>query len=86
MKKLHEVCFTYTEVGLLDKTHIHLFTFHEIVRMFETAGFEVEDVRTVVPPINLNQRVLINQLLSIENSAKRFWYETYQYAVLARMI
>lgn len=33
--------FTYTDIGLLDKTYIHLFTYNEIVRMFDEAGYDI---------------------------------------------
>ena len=34
----------YTEMGLLDRTHIRFFTCFEIIRMFENADFKVEFV------------------------------------------
>ena len=41
MEQLMQGDFTYQETGLLDKTHIHLFTYNEIIRMFHTAGYEI---------------------------------------------
>ena len=78
--------FTYTEVGLLDKTHIHLFTFNEIVRMFETGSYEIEKLETVVLPISPEQNKLIDNLLNVEKRAQRFMYETFQYVLRARKV
>ena len=36
--------FEYTDAGLLDRTHVHLFTLEEIDRMFKETGFEVVDL------------------------------------------
>ena len=36
--------FTYTETGLLDYDHKHLFTYNEIWRLFNSLGFEFEYV------------------------------------------
>jgi 2-polyprenyl-3-methyl-5-hydroxy-6-metoxy-1,4-benzoquinol methylase len=35
--------FTYTPVGLLDETHIHLFTYKSIATMLASAGFLIQD-------------------------------------------
>ncbi|WP_459500763.1 class I SAM-dependent methyltransferase [Bacillus sp. C1] len=39
--------WTYTEHGLLDKTHIRFFTFNEMIRMFLKAGFVIKNVDRV---------------------------------------
>jgi hypothetical protein len=33
--------FTYTQAGLLDRTHVHLFTLEEIDHMLRAAGYAV---------------------------------------------
>lgn len=76
--------FTYTETGLLDKTHIHLFTFNEIIRMFRQGNYEVEKVNRVVPSMTEEEEKLIDELLALKGDAKRFMYETFQYVIKAR--
>ena len=39
--------WTYTEYGLLDKTHIRFFTFNEMLRMFLKAGYSISKVDRV---------------------------------------
>ena len=76
--------FTYTEVGLLDKTHIHFFTCNEIIRLFDEAGFEICNLGSTVYEVSDEQNQVIDKLLSIDSSADRFMYETFQYIVKAR--
>lgn len=44
--------FTYTDVGLLDKTHIHLFTYRSIASLFASAGLLIEDAGFTMVPRN----------------------------------
>lgn len=76
--------FTYTEMGLLDKTHIHLFTFNEIVRMFENGGYKIEDIGSALVPISNEQNELIEKLLQLGERTERFMYETFQYVLCAK--
>lgn len=80
--------FTYTETGLLDKTHIHFFTYNEIAKIFETGGYAVEHVKTVVFPLSVEQEQLIDRLLelNLQKDTLRFMYEAFQYVVCARIV
>lgn len=83
MEDLLKGYFTYTETGLLDKTHIHFFTYYEIVRMFQTCGYQIKDMGNVVLPITEKQISLIKQLSSIYD-IPRLMYETFQYVLCAQ--
>lgn len=43
--------FEYTDAGLLDRTHVHLFTITEMALMLDRAGFAVEAVDSVQMPM-----------------------------------
>ena len=85
MEELLEGNFTYTEYGLLDKTHIHMFTYHEIVRTFHEAGYEIEKINLKEIPVSNTQDKLIDSLLSLGKGTERFMYEAFQYILKARM-
>ena len=36
--------FEYTSTGLLDRTHIHFFTYNEIFHMFQENGYEIQEI------------------------------------------
>lgn len=76
--------FTYTETGLLDKTHIHMFTYNEIVRLFSALGYEISSISSILLKDN-DKDELIEALLSLGNGTERFMYETFQYIVKARI-
>lgn len=77
--------FQYTDIGLLDKTHIHLFTEKEIVRMFCAAGYKLEELLSVCDELTEEQKKLEQALLAISTDVTPEMYETYQYTVVARV-
>lgn len=77
--------FTYTETGLLDKTHIHFFTYYEIIRLFEAGGFAIETIRSLVVQLTSDNQILIDKLMEIQSNTPRFMYEAFQYLVCARI-
>ena len=77
--------FTYRETGLLDKTHIHFFTYYEVIKMFQEGGYDVEDMGLTVNLISEQQKELIDQLLALRTGSERFMYEAFQYLACARM-
>lgn len=81
MEQLLHGRFTYTDTGLLDKTHIHLFTYYEIVDMVKRAGYLLDSMSGNRIEITENQRLLMNQLVALSNHVETFMYETFQYIV-----
>lgn len=76
--------FTYSEKGLLDKTHIHFFTYNEIIRLFEKNKLHIDNISAYTPSgLSNNQSALIDSLLSLADGGHRFMYETFQYLVIA---
>ena len=78
--------FTYSENGLLDKTHIHMFTYNEILRMFTDANYTIREIFGVPGSISEMQKGLINRLLELEPAAERFMYVTFQYVLSAEYV
>jgi GT2 family glycosyltransferase/trans-aconitate methyltransferase len=79
--------FPYEDSGVRDATHLRFFTYQEILRLFETAGYQVEGVwRTMMEECTTNAYGdFFNQLLAIEGVAGREEFDAYQYLVRARV-
>ncbi|PIR01012.1 MAG: hypothetical protein COV66_04085 [Nitrospinae bacterium CG11_big_fil_rev_8_21_14_0_20_45_15] len=48
--QLAEGNWTYQKEGILDETHLRFFTFKEIKKLFETAGFEIDQTDETLDP------------------------------------
>jgi 2-polyprenyl-3-methyl-5-hydroxy-6-metoxy-1,4-benzoquinol methylase len=78
--------FTYTQAGLLDRTHVHLFTLEEISAMLDRVGLEgchLDAIRFALPP----ELRPIGELVAhwggdVAETIARL--EAYQYLVVAR--
>lgn len=82
VKDLLKGNFTYTETGLLDKTHIHFFTYNEIMKMFTNCNYDVTHITSVTVKISEEEKKLIGQLAGIY-STQPIMFETFQYVVCA---
>jgi 2-polyprenyl-3-methyl-5-hydroxy-6-metoxy-1,4-benzoquinol methylase len=83
---LFEDRFEYTDAGLLDRTHLHLFTRHEIEAMLAACGLEVEHLGANRMPLpdtlaDLARRVLAAAKDPAEQLVR---LQVYQYLVVAR--
>ena len=79
--------WSYQELGLLDRTHLRFFTKKEIIKLFEEAGFSIEDIKwwKVVSPAVIDE--LREELLSLKTiSIDPVDLDAYQYFVRARRI
>lgn len=76
--------FTYTDTGLLDRTHIHMFTWNEIVKMFSAHGFQIEQaLSTRILPAEEDVE-FVEKLLELSgDGVNEVMYYTYQYIISA---
>lgn len=80
--------FTYKDTGLLDKTHIHFFTYNEILRLFKNNKYKIINIKAIN---NVNTEVkdvtdFINELTELSTHKNKLFFEAYQYVTLAEKI
>lgn len=82
--------FTYVDAGLLDKTHIHLFTKYEIESMFFASGYQITDMSAVRGFEQQNMVEgdveLMEALWQLPGVVPRIEFEAYQYYVVAELM
>ncbi len=82
MKLLLNGRFPYMDSGLLDRTHIHMFTYNEMVQLFvNDAGLRIEKL-TMNGSLSEADSRLADELLKLGN-AEKFMYQAFQYQVIA---
>lgn len=86
MEQLIEGRFVYTDTGLLDRTHIHFFTYYEIMFMFQRANYNVINIEASNVRITEKQKNIEKQLLSLSQNTEAWMYEVFQYIVKAQKI
>lgn len=79
--------FQYTEAGLLDKTHIHLFTKYEIEKMFSLSGFRILEWYAVkgkqMGQMQEGDEQLIDAICKLPGVVERWEFDVYQYLLVA---
>ena len=84
MRLLIDGYFPYGDFGLLDRTHIHFFTYYEMIAMFAGAGYEILKVDfTDHGGIPSEQKPFVHQLVDLSESGEEFMFRAFQYQILA---
>lgn len=80
--------FTYTDTGLLDYTHKHLFTYNEIIKLFNNCKYQIKDIYYVNPfEIQEEYKDFINNLITLSNNKiSLFQYEAFTYYITAQKL
>lgn len=77
--------FSYTDAGILDTTHLKMYTYTEIYRLLYSSGYEIEEVLgTMYGEPKPEERRIIDMLLEISSLKDEVQYLAYQYIVKAR--
>jgi 2-polyprenyl-3-methyl-5-hydroxy-6-metoxy-1,4-benzoquinol methylase len=71
--------FTYTDVGLLDKTHIHFFTGIEISLMVERAGYITDKALSAHMPMSEDESNTYDKLKNVFPNLDDQGFMTFQY-------
>ena len=79
--------WTYEDMGILDRTHFRFFTKKEIMKLFQEAQFDIQDMRYVtVPSPDIGKR-LREELLSLQTiSVDAEDLDAYQWLVRAKRV
>lgn len=84
MEQLLHGRFIYQDEGLLDRSHIHLFTCYEIQKMFLEEGYILDVLSGTSIAFDTGREALIQKLMEISEGVEEHMYRTYQYLVRAR--
>ena len=80
-------CWTYEDMGILDRTHFRFFTKKEIIKLFQEAQFDIQDMRYVTVPCPEIGKRLREELLSLQTiSVDAEDLDAYQWLVRAKRV
>lgn len=86
LRELIKGNFTYQDMGLLDRTHIHFFTYNGIVRMFLEAGYQINSCAyTMLGKISEEDKQFIAKLKQM-GDCDVFFYLAYQYLMVVESV
>jgi 2-polyprenyl-3-methyl-5-hydroxy-6-metoxy-1,4-benzoquinol methylase len=89
MRDLIKGNFTYQDMGLLDRTHIHFFTRRELLRMLTGAGYQVEELRMSlqeeIKDCEESDKKLVQKLVEL-SGGESVEAEFYAYQYVAKVI
>lgn len=77
--------FTYTNIGLLDYDHKHLFTYNEIIKLFEENKFSIDKITNIkLGKIPEDYKQFFESLANVSNGNVNIdQYETFTYMLIA---
>ena len=80
--------FTYMDTGLLDRTHIHFFTYNEIVKMFVRNGYAIKKVLYTgqKETVSSQEKAFVDGLRRLGSGTEEFMYYAFQYLVSAKKV
>lgn len=75
--------FTYRNSGILDPTHIRLFTLHEIIRIFENCGYSKDQIiySEGVEEESLEAKSLLQKISELPGSVDQEQFHVFRYHV-----
>lgn len=76
--------FTYRDMGLLDRTHIHFFTYKEIVRMFKRENYEIVGLRSMYEKATQEDMDFVKQLMPLTEGVDEDMFYAFQYQLVAQ--
>ena len=76
--------FTYEDRGLLDRTHIHFFTYKEILSMLLRTELEAEEIRMTSNGVSSEDREFVGRLMELSEITDENLFFAYQFQVQAK--
>jgi GT2 family glycosyltransferase/cyclopropane fatty-acyl-phospholipid synthase-like methyltransferase len=83
MRNLAQGNFSYTDAGILDRTHLRFFTLKEIQKLFNDNHYDICNVSSVQLLTSQEDEDFINNMCNLYGQELRNQYKAYQYIVKA---
>lgn len=82
-KELLNGNFTYRDTSLLDGMHIYFSVFSEILRLFNEARYEIENISSLDGVKTDKDVEFVKRMMKISSGAEEHMFTTFQYLVSA---